>query len=886
MSAQFSGLLRLRASPPAVPPGFVRRPRLERRLAAASRHPVTLISAGPGYGKTLTAAFWATHRPESERVAWLSVDESDNNPQAFWSDLLGALAIVGALPAGSTLLDVVPAAGFGPREARQVRAGLAELTEPVTLVLDDFHLVDDRRVLESIGHLLERQPPQLRLVLLTRSDPTLRLHRLRINGDLTDLRADDLAFTREEAVEMLHGNGLHPSPAKLGVLLDRTQGWAAGLQLAMMCLDPQDVDRGIDGFTGRDRLVAEYLIEEVTNRLPAADREFLLAVSIADRISAALANELTGRSDGQVVLEHLTARNALLVGLAGSSEWFRMHPMLRDLLSHRLALEQPGAVQSLHLRASQWFAGHGEPIQAIRHAAAGEHWDEAGRLLTATAWPHALDSSGPALVAALEPIAEHAQNYPTTGTMLACAVRDLHRRDFESMIRSTDAADELLIGVPLDDRYPAEALIGLLRVAYSRIRDPFLTCNSAGHLLRVLDLPAARQLPTARQHRAIATANLAIGQLWCGEFESAEATLSAVRVRCQELGLGLTELSANAHLALLDVIRGRLPEAYRRASAAQDIARRSGWIGEPQALGLFVALALVDLEQGRFDNAAATIDDGLQISRSGSDAACRVALGLAAIGVATARQDAAGTGAALLQLDAIQAQSGELPVMLARWCTVARAEAHLITADPESVITLIGDPSGTRGFTSALESIVLAKARLMMDQPGAALELLEPILARGLPYRGPAIESRVLAAVATDRLHRDAAALTELTEAVDLASVVGSSRPFLTAGPQMSGLLARHRHLIARHLDFTRGLTPDALEPAPVTDQPAPLEPLTERERAVLGYLPTMLKSAEIASDLYVTINTVKSHQQAIYRKLGVTTRRDAVDTARALHLL
>ena len=160
------------------------------------------------------------------------------------------------------------------------------------------------------------------------------------------------------------------------------------------------------------------------------------------------------------------------------------------------------------------------------------------------------------------------------------------------MIRSTDAADALLADVPLDDRYPAEALIGLLRVAYSRIRDPLLTIDSAKHLLRLLDLPAARQLPTARQHRAIAAANLAIGQLWCGEFDSAEASLSSVRDRCHELGLGLTELSANAHLALLDVIRGRLPDADRRARLARDIADRSGWIGEPQALGLYAAIAL------------------------------------------------------------------------------------------------------------------------------------------------------------------------------------------------------------------------------------------------------------------------------------------------------
>ena len=171
-------------------------------------------------------------------------------------------------PPAALCREVVPTAGFGAREALLVRAGLAELPETVTLVLDDFHQINDRRVLESISQLLEHQPPQLRLVLITRSDPALRLHRLRVSGDLTDIRADDLAFTRDEAAELLHRNGLHPSPTQLGVLLDRTQGWVAGLRLAMMCLDPTDIDRGIAGFTGRDRLVAEYLVEEVLDRLP------------------------------------------------------------------------------------------------------------------------------------------------------------------------------------------------------------------------------------------------------------------------------------------------------------------------------------------------------------------------------------------------------------------------------------------------------------------------------------------------------------------------------------------------------------------------------------------------------------------------------------------
>lgn len=476
--------------------------------------------------------------------------------------------------------------------------------------------------------------------------------------------------------------------------------------------------------------------------------------------------------------------------------------------------------------------------------------------------------------------------HPTTGTLSAAAVRDLHRRDFESMIRDTNAAADLLADLPCDDRPAADALIALLRVSHSRIRNPALTAESAAHLLQLLDDPACR-LPTTQQHRIIATNNLAVGQLWNGELDAAEATLTAVQIRCHEQGLGLTELNANAHLALIDVIHGRLSDAYSRATAAQDVANRRGWAGEPQALGLSAALSQTHLEQSRFDLAAAVIDSGLAISRSGSDAACRVALGIAAVGVAVARKDSAAALAASAQLDEIQSQAGDLPPMLARWCAVTHADAQLAAGEPDPAITLFGERGGASGFTFALERIALAKARLMLGQPDAAMEVLDQIPVAASPYRGTVVEARVLAAVAADQLHRENAALVALTEAIDLAQGVRMSRPFLAAGPRIAGLLARHRNLIGRHVDFTRSLAAEiGGDTSPVDAPLLPVESLTARELAVLGYLPTMLKSAEIASDMFVSANTVKSHQQSIYRKFGVSTRRGAVDKARAMRLL
>ena len=847
---------------------------------------LTLISAGPGYGKTLTAAAWARSGGAVGKAAWLSIDETDNDLQAFWSDVLGSLATAGALPAGSALSEVRPTAGFGAPELQLVRVGLAELTSEVTLVLDDFHLIRNPRVLESVGQLLDRQLPQLRLVLTARADPALRLHRLRVSGAVAELRADDLAFTAPEAAELLHRNGFRPTQTQLGVLLDRTEGWAAGLRLAVMCLNPADIDDGITGFTGGDRLVAEYLIEEVLDRLPAVDRQFLLTTSVADRVSAALANELTGRGDGQVVLDRLVAQNALLVGLAGRSEWFRFHPMLRDLLVRRLTLEQPGAVHDLHMRAARWFADQGEPIPAIRHAAAAREWDDLGRLLTGVAWPLVLTPSAPALVSALAPAAAIARVNPTPSTLLSAAVCHFHRHDFESMVQDGGAADVLLASAPDGDSRAAAALIGMMRVVHSRSRNPARTAPAAAELLDLLDKPDPK-LPTARHQQVITTNNLAIGRLWTGDLDDAESTLAAVRAGSRDLGLGLTELGALGHLSLLDVLHGRLNNAARRADAAHEIAHRRGWLGEPIALVLFLARAMTHLERNELDLAGSSVDEGLAISRDGSDAACRVALGVADIGVAVARQDANAALAATARLNLMRAKAGDLPPMLARWCDIARADAHLTAADPDAALNQLEPAQDSGGYTAALERVVLAKARLMLNQPAAAFELLDSTSRHTAPYRVSLVEASVLAATAADRMNRATAALSAITQAVDLAHTEGIIRPFLAAGSRVPVLLTRHRHVIARHLDFTQVLMATAGADATAKGTAAaPSEPLTERELAVLTYLPTMLKTSEIAADLFVSANTVKSHQQAIYRKLGVNTRREAVERARVTKLI
>ena len=267
----------------------------------------------------------------------------------------------------------------------------------MVLVLDDFQVITDGALLRSIERLLDHQPPQLHIVLTTRADPPLRLQRRRVAGELADIRAGDLAFTAAEAGKLLAGCGIHLTDRQLVALLNRTQGWAAGLRLAVLSLDAGDVDGAIDRFTGNDGLVAEYLIEEVLDRMPSRDRQFLLETSVAGKISPELANSLTGRADGQQVLERLSRKMRLVIELAGNSDWFGFHPCCGNCCCDGWSWNGQGLPRTCTGAPPDGSRAQGDPVSAIRHSCQAQDWELVGHLVATIAWPLALTSSGPAL---------------------------------------------------------------------------------------------------------------------------------------------------------------------------------------------------------------------------------------------------------------------------------------------------------------------------------------------------------------------------------------------------------------------------------------------------------------------------------------------------------
>ncbi|WP_395728817.1 LuxR C-terminal-related transcriptional regulator [Nakamurella sp.] len=862
----------------------VRRQRLDAMLDRGLDHTLTLVSAGPGFGKTLTVASWVRRRQSDHAIGWLALDQTDDSPHSFWSGLLAAIRASGALPDGSALNDVIPASVFGAREVDIVLAGLADLRRRLVLVLDDFHLIKNPEVLASVGLLLERPPARLTLVLITRSDPVLPLHRVRVAGQLVEIRSRDLAFSRPEAAELFAIEGFRLRDDQLDTLYARTEGWAAGLRLAAMSLDPDDVDASVERVTGSDRAIAEYLIGEVLQRVAPDEREFLLHTSVVDRVCGDLADAITGGTHGQQLLEHLQATNTFVTALDTENRWFRFHPLLRDLLRHRLMLEQRDGVPELHRRVAAWQAAHGDPIESVRSSIKAGDWDRAGRTMLACI-PLILSVQAPALAKAIEPMVRRANENPALFELLAASAFHMQRRDYGSMSRDTAEARQYLDAAPADLRGTATVVLDLFDQAACR-----MSGNSARQIelcrgvLHMLDQTPRREIPLGRHFRAVATGNLGVGQLWTDDIDAADRSLADADQQLGDLGMELAVLNTLSYHALLDAMVGRCRRAERRARVALENVDRRGWGSEIQGMSLHLALSLVLAARGHTDQAAKAVARGLAgTAGTHTDRAVRLGLAIAAVEVAVLR----GDGAAALEADsrvrAGIARTPGTPIRMRRWADAAGASAMILDGRPAEAIDRLGELAPDRGFSAAWQRVWLARALLDTGALHRMDGVLRPLTEPGWQYREPVVFARLLLAVLAERQHRDGVALTELTAAVELAQAEGIRRPFLMLGDRLTGMLRRYLVLDGAHPAFVTGLVGEAHEPP---RENGGLEHLTERELIVLKYLPTMLKAGEIADDLFVSVNTVKAHLRSMYRKLGVSNRREAVERARALGLL
>jgi LuxR family transcriptional regulator, maltose regulon positive regulatory protein len=875
-----SPALSLLASKVAVadlPAGMVARQRLVELLSAGVQGRLTLVAAPAGFGKTVLLASWMARARPDGRVAWVSLDADDNDPGRFWSYVVAALERSGAIAADSAP-DLLLAPTTGSREFQLplLINCLAGLEAPVVLVLDDFHEITDPAVLRSLELLVRHAPPQLRLVIATRADPQLPLPRLRTSGLLAEIRAAELAFTPDEAAELLASEGLELARDELVRLHHRAEGWAAGLRLAALSMRRQpDPGRLIARFAGDDRGVAGYFIGEVLDRQSPEVRAVLLRTAVLDRMTGSLVNALTGRSDGDRVLAELERTNAFVVSL-GQRSWYRYHQLFAELLRVELRYQAPEELPELHRRAAGWCAANGFAVEAARHAIASGDWQLATTVLLGH-W-NDLVRDDPFVLREL----------------LALLPPELARTDPElALVAAVDRASGARPGDPPADE--GRRSVPLLLAAFQlgeawQANDVAEISVAALKMLALLGDPG----PAATEDddvRVFAMCALVEAQRCSGDLEAAGATLHEALAAAKRAGLERSRLDCLSQLAVLEADCGRLRAAFRAAHQALELAERHDWSATPQAARAHLALTMVHGHRNQLGVAKDHLDRVIAISSNAAPPLLMDGVSIVHAWLNLVRGDIAA-GWALAAGIRRHLACWRAPAFTERSLTVIEAGLHAARGDLRAARALLAGPDESSPRTAEL-AVGLAAVELADGEPAAAAATLAPYLNGQASVRSLALLTTacLLDALAADALYDEDRASRSLERALVLAGQEGFRLPFIALGEGVPALLiseldrdTAHRLLVAElleTLEVPQGPTwPDrALDPLVLVD------PLSERERVVLRYLGGVLSNVEIASELCVSVNTVKTHVKGIYRKLGVSGRRQAIRRGRELHL-
>ena len=858
--------------------GIVSRPGLWGQLDSSAR--VTVVSAPPGSGKTVLLRSWIGQAGLAGRAAWVPVGRDERDPQRLWLTVLGALR---ATSAGSALVRELTAAPDldGWTLVERLLKDLAPLEEPLWLLIDDVHELGSDQAQQQLELLVMRAPPQLRFVLATRHDLRLGLHRLRLEGELTEIRADDLRFGLPEAKALFQAAGVELAAPTLAVLYERTEGWAAGLRLAALSLAGHpDPDRFAAEFSGSERTVAEYLLAEVLERQSGQVRRLLLRTSVLEQVNGELADLLTGGSGGERVLQDLEEANAFVTSVDAARSWFRYHRLFADLLRLELRRTEPAEVTALHELAATWFAGHGFPVDAIRHAQAVQDWDLAARLL-ADHWPALHLDGQAATVHAL--LAEFPAGAPAADSGLAAvAAAD------ELAQGSLEAAERFL---RLAERESApeqtQLLLGVVRLLLAWYQGDLAAVPEQARRLQVAgEAPDAAHPGLGEELRALALAGLADTEIWTGRLDQAELHLEHAIALARRIGRPYLEFIGLVYWAEIELSRW-FPRAVERSRQAIELARRHGWTDETTAGLAYMTLGSALAWQGRPEEAEAWVHRAERTIRPEAAPVSAMGVQYARGQVELARGRAAD---ALSAFRAAERLAGRLaaPHPLARpmraWIVHALVRLGE-TEHAEQVLADLAERDRDRGEMRIAGAVL----RLAQDDPHAATAVLGPVLDGSVRtgWRSWLVEAFLLEAIARDALGEPAAADRAVERALDLAEPDGALLWFLLhPAPDLLERHARqrtaHAALLAEILDLLAGTVPAS----PAGGPRPPLEPLSGSELRVLRYLPTHLSAREIAAELSVSTSTVKTHMRNLYAKLGAHSRAEAVESGRALRLL
>jgi LuxR family transcriptional regulator, maltose regulon positive regulatory protein len=866
-------------SPPAPPYGYVERPRLRALLERGLREPLTLVSGPAGSGKsTLLASAVAPG------AAWVSLEAGDDEPSRFWGAVLTALRLAGAVPPDSALDALAPPV----RESRTAFVpllvnALAELSEPVVLVLDDLHVVRSRECLSQLGFLVLHAPPTLHLVLSARSDPALPLHVLRVRGRLVDIRAADLAFDEAEAAELLAAHGLSVPDRLVCALTARTEGWGAGLRLAALSLQGRDdPERFVSQFAGDDRAVGDYLLAEVLDRQPPRLRAFLLRTSIVDRVCGDLADALTGDGSGADTLTTLERTNGFVLSVDQHGTWFRYHRLFARLLRTRAERELARELPALHGRAARWYAEHGAESHALRHAVAAADWDLAVEVVAEHWLELFVRGQGAAirsLVDALPP--ERLREDAELAAALACTALEIGDGDAAELHLAH--AELAATGLPEARRRRYLETLALARLYEARLEGDFDGALVAADAL--LAEAAGHGALSDGARRALVHAALGETALWAHRLPRAADELTEAVALARSAQLDYVRVSALSHLGLVELMIDGPACGGEHSREAIELAGRRGWASIPQTACAHIALAIAAFNELRPEEAAEHLERAYGAAeplRSRQMHFVLVHLDARMHGALGRAQD----GLRALDRFEVAFRDGTPP-------PYERASRLAMRA---RLLATLGDLDAARETLAPVEEepwlvVDVAAGRLLLaaGDPAAAAERLAAAAETGRreTHTVTGVERAVLHAVALDESGDAAGASRALEDALELAERTGHRWPFVEAGRRMEALLRRQIRSGTAHRAVVGELLDAFADRAPVRHAVAPLlEPLSDREQAILRYLPTTLSNREIAAELFVTTNTVKTHLRSIYRKLDVARRREAVERARDLRLL
>jgi LuxR family transcriptional regulator, maltose regulon positive regulatory protein len=868
---------------------LVRRQRLYDTLERGARAPVTLVSGPAGSGKTLLVASWLYDAPRRGPVIWVSVERGEHDATRFWRSIVDGLKVSGAAADVEAIQTLTPAPrGAGHEFVARLARGLGDLTRPVVLVVDDVHRLESADALDGLAALLAEVPRALHVILLSRRYPRLELHRLRVSGELTTISGADLAFTAGETRKLLSLAGIRVSEKSADRLCERTEGWAAGLRLAAMSLTSSpDRESFIERFSGGEHAIAEYLIGEVLDGQPPAVQRLLLRTSVLEHVNGDLAQLLAGQSDGERLLAQLEEANAFVTAVAAGSSWFRYHPLLADVLRRQLRLEAPADIDGLHRAAARWYAGHGFPVDAMRHAQTGHDWAYAAELLVEHWFSLALDGRRGTLHALLAALPREMMRTDAELATLLAADR-LSAGTPQDADAYLDVADRLGESVAAGHRRRFDVALAVVKLSRARSRGDFDAAAANAHAILAPTADASHAKGLANEDmRAVALLNLGVVEQLALRLDEAESHLLDGVALARSIGRPYIAVGCLASAAGVANMRGQPGAAADRARQAIDLAERHGWSEDPIVGAAYLAMGGVLFAAGRFEESELWFERADRALRGTSDPDASVVLPtcLGALRFAQGRyiEAVAHLRDAERGCDALLASH-----YISTFATTWRLRAHIRLGDTGPAHLALADQGAWAGHLAEWCSLA-ADLHLAEDSPRKAVDALAPIFGGSAAAFSTSltIDALVLEAIARRRLGEAAECERALERALDLAERQGRAWTLLIA-PDLRPLLEQRarrepgRTFVAEILDRVK--TVATRSPMGTAARLHPT--LTPRELTVLRFLPTNLSAAEIASTMFLSVHTVKMHMRHLYAKLDVHRRTDAVECARDAGLL